>query len=1117
VSIVAVGFGGAAVSTIEAMASLPTSDFAFFGSDMEAIRTHFGANAKLCDLVLAPKAPPPPSPPPSPPSPPGAPPSPPPPPLPPLCPPSSPPSPSSPFPSPPPTLPDGAPRFPPYPSLPLPLKPPPAFPPPLPPPLGCKLDFVHVILEDESDPTRFVFEPDGSLVSEFVLMERIYAKIEESASNDPYWCHLNTEATARTLLPDLPHDIRWECLDIASASTLGGLANTSAFEHSPNAPNGSWIFPPLGYGHNTSALLFGSEVQCESKHVGDGTVNSHDIAALMYAQFAAAPYYDIWRPTSIYNMQEFEPHTGGPDTTQGRAVTATQCGNHIKPNHYQLQLATDFCLAGHFPPAPPALSNGGGRRLTETPEASISNVTDRSPGLVTIDQFEQELVRLARGSTVMSSFNAAAMRWCAIPEAGGEWTRIRLPGVVLVTEIFLINIRTLEGVNDLDYMAPPPEECARAAIPDPTTCAPDEGSRDQLVVRFARRLHELPAGRTVDSCALVVSGAYQALKGNVLSLRQLPPEQTCPIDVYIWVPTRLKPSSDALCSGEVGVDVGSTAMDGVRGAIQLDVACAEERVFPPPLPLSPPSKPPPLASPPASPPPTVMMTLTQHLRATLNLTTSEMRDRLFELGGDPDGNPSQVAENLFAALCVSLVRAAYLRQHLESHGLSAHGSKSDMCTAFMEVTGLLDLLHPSDPPPAPSLPFVLMPSPPMPRPSEPFVPEAPALRQHAVVITIIASGTVDDFGSSILSTVASSIAVEAGVPPSEVSVDVASSSVLLTISVSASNASHGQMVAKKLATTLSTASHASRLLGISVLSAPVVRFDGSTTPVVAASLSPSAPPGVPLKLNSSSVIIMDPGTRAGVSIWVLLLASIGMVACASALVFHVRRFRRSRSLKRYSSSSSAAPVEPPGETEPFATRTGAVTESDTDLVEAARKHHSKVTCTRMGVHISSASWLNQAAQDTDERVDAAETQRGNSSHVASSRADCESFGPRMPASPGARRSEIDVARMQPVARRIRRDIGIKLSIDRPPKRGVMPVRRAQLAVADAPEAGQSSGPTRNIPNHKLQVTPISNAALARARAWRSDEKPGDHKSSDVAPVDDSCCDADVVENHLMGI
>eukprot|EP00966_Prymnesium_polylepis_P061324 1422571-Prymnesium_polylepis.1 len=59
------------------MASLPTSDFAFFGSDMEAIRTHFGANSELCDLVLAPKAPPPPSPPPSPPSPPGAPPSPP--------------------------------------------------------------------------------------------------------------------------------------------------------------------------------------------------------------------------------------------------------------------------------------------------------------------------------------------------------------------------------------------------------------------------------------------------------------------------------------------------------------------------------------------------------------------------------------------------------------------------------------------------------------------------------------------------------------------------------------------------------------------------------------------------------------------------------------------------------------------------------------------------------------------------------------------------------------------------------------------------------------------------------------------------------------------------------
>jgi len=33
---------------------------------------------------------------------------------------------------------------------------------------------------------------------------------------------------------------------------------------------------------------------CNDKVVGDGTINSLDIAALMYAQFGADPYFDTW-------------------------------------------------------------------------------------------------------------------------------------------------------------------------------------------------------------------------------------------------------------------------------------------------------------------------------------------------------------------------------------------------------------------------------------------------------------------------------------------------------------------------------------------------------------------------------------------------------------------------------------------------------------------------------------------------------------------------------------------------------------------------------------------------------------------------------------------------------
>ena len=73
VSIVAVGFGGANEQTMRAIASAPSSDFAFFGASMDEVRQHF-ASDRLCELAASPKAPPPP---PSMPAPPGLPPSPP--------------------------------------------------------------------------------------------------------------------------------------------------------------------------------------------------------------------------------------------------------------------------------------------------------------------------------------------------------------------------------------------------------------------------------------------------------------------------------------------------------------------------------------------------------------------------------------------------------------------------------------------------------------------------------------------------------------------------------------------------------------------------------------------------------------------------------------------------------------------------------------------------------------------------------------------------------------------------------------------------------------------------------------------------------------------------------
>eukprot|EP00966_Prymnesium_polylepis_P232454 5376165-Prymnesium_polylepis.1 len=143
------------------------------------------------------------------------------------------------------------------------------------------------------------------------------------------------------------------------------MANTTEYEANPGAPNGTWVFPALDGSQNRSTVLYGAVERCDQKIVGDGTVNTLDIATLMYSQFGEAPYCDesnvewegcVWIPTSGKNAIDDQIHTGGPDTTQGREVTARQCGNFIQPNHYQLQLASDFCLAGHHPPSPPILS-----------------------------------------------------------------------------------------------------------------------------------------------------------------------------------------------------------------------------------------------------------------------------------------------------------------------------------------------------------------------------------------------------------------------------------------------------------------------------------------------------------------------------------------------------------------------------------------------------------------------------------------------------------------------------------------------------------------------------------------------------------------------------------------
>ena len=200
------------------------------------------------------------------------------------------------------------------------------------------------------DGFDYVFEPDGNLATEFAAMEAIYQAEVERRSNDPFWCLLEEDESVsrrRTFgsgqLDHMRSSKYWECLDIASASTLGLLDHTEINLACPLGPDDCvWTFQELTNEQRNETLLYGSADDCSGKVVGDGTINSLDIAVLLYSQFGEGPYDEIFLPGQT-------PGLYNPFTTFFRDFTAQQCGNGLNANEYQLQIATDFCKHGPAP------------------------------------------------------------------------------------------------------------------------------------------------------------------------------------------------------------------------------------------------------------------------------------------------------------------------------------------------------------------------------------------------------------------------------------------------------------------------------------------------------------------------------------------------------------------------------------------------------------------------------------------------------------------------------------------------------------------------------------------------------------------------------------------------
>ena len=130
---------------------------------------------------------------------------------------------------------------------------------------------------------------------------------------------------------------------------------------------------------------------------------------------------------------------------------------------------------------------------------------------------------------------------------------------------------------------------------------------------------------------------------------------------------------------------------------------------------------------------------------------------------------------------------------------------------------------PPSPPPSPTPP----PSPSPPSPSPPPPSPSPPPSTETVVLTLTASGSVSDYSDT--SALQTSIAVNAGVDASSVSISVTAASVIITATIKVPTSTTADAVQTTLSSRLGTAAAASTALGITVESAPTVKNTLATT------------------------------------------------------------------------------------------------------------------------------------------------------------------------------------------------------------------------------------------------------------------------------------------------
>jgi len=155
----------------------------------------------------------------------------------------------------------------------------------------------------------------------------------------------------------------------------------------------------------------------------------------------------------------------------------------------------------------------------------------------------------------------------------------------------------------------------------------------------------------------------------------------------------------------------------------------------------------------------------------------------------------------------------------------------------------------------------------------------------SVTVELVASGEVSDYTPTVISSMRSIFATEAGVPIDDVSVSVLAASVRLTVTIAATDQTAATAVSTALAPVTATGAAATALLSTLpiMVSVSTVAVTIAASPPPPPSTPPLPPPTQPTVGASSSSGSLDGGAIAGI-----VVGSLVGVAALAALGYYLR-------------------------------------------------------------------------------------------------------------------------------------------------------------------------------------------------------------------------------------